>query len=280
MSHSRLRSFAVVLVALLAVPAFAGNLGAPAPNTHSWGGYHWARTANPLNLKVGDNLTTTEWKNDLGIAISDWNKSTVLNLTIVAGQASGKCRPTAGRDEVCNARYGTNGWLGLAQIWLSNGHISQGTEKMNDTYVMNKGEKQHVICQEIGHTFGLDHQSTDGSSQNTCMDYYQNTSDSDTTSTHPNQHDYDELGIIYQHLDTFNSAFGIGGGVTTLSLPVTDGDDFEMPWTWGTPVSFDGRGRANVFVLDRGNGDELVTRVVWSSESNERAERPGRDMQN
>ena len=24
--------------------------------THSWGGYHWARTANPFTLKVGQSL--------------------------------------------------------------------------------------------------------------------------------------------------------------------------------------------------------------------------------
>jgi hypothetical protein len=32
----------------------------------------------------------------------------------------------------------------------------------------NTAEMQHVICQEIGHTFGLNHQSTDGTSLNTC----------------------------------------------------------------------------------------------------------------
>jgi hypothetical protein len=61
---------------------------------------------------------------------------------------------------------------------------------------------QHVICQEIGHTFGLDHQDESGISLNTCMDYYHNTSASDTKSTHPNQHDYDELSTIYQHRDS------------------------------------------------------------------------------
>ena len=34
------------------------------------------------------------------------------------------------------------------------------------------------------------------------MEYYHNNSDSDTKSTHPNQHDYDELAIIYKHLDS------------------------------------------------------------------------------
>ncbi len=269
MSHLRVRSMALVLlVALAAVPAFA---------THSWGGYHWARTANPLNLKVGDNLTSAQWKSDFIIVISDWNQSSVLSLTAVPGQAKGRCQPTAGRDEVCNGKYGYNGWLGLAQIWLSNGHISQGTEKMNDSYTMNKAEMQHVICQEIGHTFGLGHQSEDGSSQNSCMDYYQNKSDTDTVSTHPNQHDYDELGIIYAHLDSFNSAFGIGGNLTTLSMPVVDGDDLEQPWNWGNPLAFDGKGRANVFVRDLGNGEAVFTRVVWTSNDDSRIERPAHD---
>src|SRR5205823_6283738 len=132
--------------------------------------------------------------------------SAVLDTTVAAGGVKGNCRPTAGRVEVCNRSYGNNGWLGLAQIWISVGtHITQGAVKLNDTYSMNAAEKQHVICQEVGHTFGLDHQSTDGNSLDTRMDYYHNTSASDTKSTHPNAHDYDELGFIYAHLDSFTT---------------------------------------------------------------------------
>jgi hypothetical protein len=60
---------------------------------------------------------------------------------------------------------------------------------------------QHVVGQEVGHTLGLDHQDESGISLDTCMDYYHNTSASDTKSTHPNRHDYSELSTIYQHLD-------------------------------------------------------------------------------
>src|SRR5215813_9616742 len=83
---------------------------------------------------------------------------------------------------------------------------------MNDTYFNtsfynNPNEKLHVMCQEIGHTFGLDHQSTDGSSLNTCMDYFSNTGTNANSilSTHPNKHDYGELTFIYAHLDSSNS---------------------------------------------------------------------------
>src|SRR5262245_37753318 len=51
------------------------------------------------------------------------------------------------------------------------------------------------MCQEVAHTFGLDHQSTDGSSLDTCMDYFSNTgvNAGSTLSTKPNAHDFQEL---------------------------------------------------------------------------------------
>jgi len=99
----------------------------------------------------------------------------------------------------------------------------QGTVKNNDYYFGNSSyqynntaEMQHVICQEIGHTFGLDHQDETGITLNTCMDYYHNTSASDTKSTHPNQHDYDELVTIYTHLD---SSTTIGAAPASRLVP-------------------------------------------------------------
>jgi hypothetical protein len=54
-----------------------------------------------------------------------------------------------------------------------------------------------VVCQEVGHTFGLDHQSESGASLDTCMDYWHNTSSTDTRSTTPNAGDFGELSCIY-----------------------------------------------------------------------------------
>jgi hypothetical protein len=86
---------------------------------HSWGSYHWARTNNPFTLKVGDNVDAN-WDSYLDDAITDWNASAVMNLTEATGGSNPKnCRPTSGRIEVCNSRYGNNGWLGIAQIWIS-----------------------------------------------------------------------------------------------------------------------------------------------------------------
>ena len=134
----------------------------------------------------------------------DWNQSVELDLSKVAGGARAKnCRPTAGRIEVCNARYGNTGWLGIAQIWASGTHITQAITKLNDTYFNTAtyntpAWRQLVTCQEIAHDFGLDHQDEifDNTNLGTCMDY---TNDPDGTikgqlsNVEPNGHDYEEI---------------------------------------------------------------------------------------
>ena len=217
----------------LAVAGVAVVLATSASANHSWNGYHWARTSNPFTLALGDNVSGL-WDGMLGKASSDWSKSNVLDTTVVPGGTRPKsCRPTSGRVVVCSSNYGNTGWLGIAQIWITGGvHITQGIVKNNDYYFgssayqyNNTAEMQHVICQEIGHTFGLDHQDTSGASLNTCMDYYHNTSATDTQSTSPNQHDYDELSTIYSHVDSSST---VGAALGTLP-----------------------------------NGDKLVTFVIW-----------------
>ncbi len=247
------------LAGLFAFAALTAATAAPsALANHSWGGYHWARTANPFTIKLGDNLTTAEWKSHLSQTSTDWSKSTVLDTTIVAGQSKGSCRPTSGRDEICNKSYGPNGWLGLASIWLQSGtlHIVQGTVKVNDTYLgpgaaytyNNAAEREHVMCQEVGHTFGLDHQDTSGASLNTCMDYYHNTTDTDTLSTTPNQHDYDELATIYAHLDS-STTIGAASGAGAAAA--------EIP-SWANPSE-------SVYVDHGANGMTQVTFVLWAN---------------
>jgi hypothetical protein len=165
----------VTLVLLVAVLA-AFPLSASAD--HSWGDYHWARTSNPFTLKVGDNVDA-KWDAYLNEAISDWSASSVLNLTKVTGGTKPRnCRPTSGRIEACNAKYGNTGWLGIAQIWVSGSHITQAITKVNDTYFdtatyNTPAWRRLVMCQEIAHDFGLDHQDENFNNANlgSCMDY-------------------------------------------------------------------------------------------------------------
>ena len=181
------------------------TVGANAENT--WGSYHWARMENPFTLLVIDSMTT-DWDTELNTAITEWSSSEVLNLEVASENDKKnirkRCPMKDGQIRVCNAQYGFNGWLGLATIGIdSNGHIQLGTAKMNDSYANYwaiEGEKNHVVCQEIGHLFGLGHTSEDGSSQGTCMDY-----SSDLSSQWPNLHDFVTLAEMYSHEDTFNS---------------------------------------------------------------------------
>lgn len=244
--------------------------------THSWGGYHWARTTPQFTLKLGDNLTTANWQGHLSQASSDWNSpqqfgasSTPLLTAIVAGQSNRRCSMVAGTTQVCNGSYGSNGWLGLASINITNSvHITQGSAKMNDTYFStatynNQNEKLHVMCQEVAHTFGLDHQSTDGSSQNSCMDYFSNTgaNATSTLSTRPNKHDFDELNIIYGHLDSSTTVASIASLATGASEV---GDD---PHSWGQLISQSANGRSSTYERFNSDGSKTVTHVYWTVEA-------------
>ncbi len=241
------------VVSLLTIVALA----APASASHSWSTYHWARTANPFALSLGDNVDAG-WDSYLRTSSSQWTTSAVLYTAVVTGSTTGRrCRAVAGRVEVCSAAYGQNGWLGLASISLSGGHINSGTVKVNDTYFVmpqynNAAERAHVMCQEIGHTFGLGHTSEDGSVQNTCMDYSQA-----PTSTAPNQHDYDQLAAIYAHLDA-TSTVGSAAGST---VPATVGNDRS---SWGQEVDRSADGKHATYVRDFDNGQRVITEVTWA----------------
>lgn len=50
------RRVSLIPVALAAVASYTAITHA----SHSWNGYHWARTSNPFTLKLGNNLTTAD----------------------------------------------------------------------------------------------------------------------------------------------------------------------------------------------------------------------------
>jgi len=261
---------------------------APSNAAHSWSTYHWGRTANPFTLQLGDNVSG-DWDGHLVTASADWSSTAYdgqldpgtnvvvenpIRTTVTAGGTTTprRCRPTSGRVEVCNATYGNNGWLGQAQIWVSGGHIVQGVAKMNDTYFNlstynNPNEKLHVMCQEVGHTFGLGHQDESGISLDTCMDYFSNTGPvnaGSAVSTRPNLHDYGQLTAKYVvgkggHLDSTNT-------FTSTSATHANGGGFvDAPGLQedGTPVGAS-RGRGDVYLTRIGPDHFIVTFITWA----------------
>lgn len=254
-----------ILVLLLLIALFFATTSKVQAN-HSWGGYHWARTANPFTLKLGDNLAPN-WDSYLAVASSDWSASTILDTATISGSSNPKnCKPASGRIETCNSRYGNNGWLGIAQIWISGGeHITQGTTKMNDTYFNTSkyntpAWKQMVVCQEIAHTFGLDHQDEifDNANLNTCMDYSNNPS----TNQHPNQHDYDELVTIYSHLDSFTTVSQSTGQIAKMIGQQISNENLDNPGEWGRLIK--DNGKVGMYERNFGFGNKVVTHVIWA----------------
>src|SRR5215203_837894 len=231
---------------------------------HSWGKYHWARTTTSFNLKLGDNVSSG-WDTYLNATASssdsDWSDSSVLDTNIVTGRTTGAtCAPTSGRVEVCNAAYGTNGWLGLAQIWI--------------------GRRSH--------TFGLDHQDENHTNTNlgTCMDYTNDPSgtlgtNGTLSNEHPNQGDYDELLCVYAPAyngvtlsTTTHSCTGTGHLDRTTTVapasaastmpPAASRGDLNSRAQWGQLIRQSRNERLALYERNFGGGKKLVTFVIWA----------------
>ena len=241
---------------------------------HSWRNYHWARTGT-LALSVGDNVSSA-WDAYLTEAISDWNVSGNLSLTKVTGGTNSSCDPTPGRIEACSGAYGQNGWLGIAQIWITGRtHITQATTKLNDTYFSmstynTPAWRRLVTCQEIAHDFGLDHQDERNNNTNlgSCMDYTNDPdggaggwSPNDPSNEHPNAHDYEQLQIIYGHADSTSTASALGAaGAAAPSVRARRPEAAE----WGQLVRTSPDNRVQTYEKDLGNGNKVVTHVFWA----------------
>ena len=289
----RLLIVLVAVVALVPTAAFAD---------HWWGGYHWARTANPFTLKTHDNITPV-WEPYLQEAVTDWNASPILDFAVQWGQPiSGvkRCTSTTGRIEVCNSKYGNTGWLGIAGISITGGtHITKAYTKLNDTYFNTAtyntpAWRRMVTCQEIAHDFGLDHQDETFANANlgSCMDYTDDpdggaggASSSDPSNEHPNAHDFDQIVTMYTHLDSTTTVGLLFDDVAqSLLRPQTEEEIMADASDWGVPVRFDGQGRPNVFAkstVDRNGEHGLdLMHVFWApidpfGDGDDR-ERPGR----
>lgn len=271
----------LVLVALLilATPLYAN---------HSWGSYHWARTSNPFTVKIHDNLDKV-WEPYLQRAVSDWNRSSVFDFVVLWDSplsTQRKCSSTAGRIEICNLKYGQNGWLGIAGISISGSHITKGYTKLNDTYYAmaqynTPAWRQMVVCQEIAHDIGLDHQDEtfDNANLGSCMDYTNDpdggaggASSNDPSNEAPNQHDFDQIAAIYAHTDnttTLSSIFDVT--TAAVARPRSIGEILNDAGQWGAPIRYDNQGRPTTFKLPvgvnhAGEHEYWITHVTWAPE--------------
>ncbi len=263
------------LGALIGVSALAALLTlvvfSPAAQAdHSWGNYHWANNKDSdgngvpdeFVLKLGDNVSSA-WDSHLTTTSSDWSKSSVLDTAIISpgAVAPKSCKPLSGRVDVCNERYGYNGWLGVAGISVSGSHITKAYVKLNDSYFSTRtyntpAWRNLVMCQEVGHAFGLDHQDEvfDNANLGSCMDY----TNAPSTNQHPNQHDYDQLEAIYDHLDSTTTISSLSA-TSPMAPAAIQGED-NTQRGWGRKIR--DSGKLELWELDLGGGKKLFRFVI------------------
>jgi hypothetical protein len=129
----------IFIAATLLIAGLAGE----AAEARRWG--CWIQADRNVRIR---NTTSSA-----SAAVSDWNSLTILNLSSVS---SGE------ETYVFNANSGNTGWGGLASITNYSGcTILRATAQLNTYYSWSSNAARGVHCQEIGHTFGLDH-SNDG----------------------------------------------------------------------------------------------------------------------
>jgi len=270
---------------------------------HSWSGFHWNGDVLPVDVIVGDNTTTPEWHSRFDQALLDWNTpiSGAASIHLIEGiglSDPATCSPNIGRIEVCNWTYGDNGWLGLAQVWVYRGkdkHIAQATTLLNDTYFSQAGYntwawRQLVMCQEIAHDFGLDHQDEafDNYNLGTCMDYtsapeggWFDGFDYGPSNTAPNQHDFDQIAETYAHISGGGGGGGgkpgggggggggrrggaaQAGGFPELPDQALPRVGIDSPAQWGRLIR--DNGRSALYELELGNNVVVFTFVTWAS---------------
>ena len=102
------------------------------------------------------------------------------------------------------------------------------------------------------------------------MDYTDDpdgTINGELSNLHPNQHDLDELAEIYAHLNsTEGGGGGNGNGGGNGKKPTNAGDNRSPnnPSEWGQAIRQDAQGRNSLFERILGNGQVLVTHVLWA----------------
>jgi len=183
-------------------------------SNHYWSNYHWSRQP-PFTVEIQNCHTTSSkgvnWTPLFEEIVNNWNyipsnqngDGPLQSPNGIGFVANSNCEGSSyGVVRSYNGDYGKNGWLGLATISINtdDNSITRGESKINEYYIGvssrfdNIIAYKQVLCQEIGHTFGLGHQSESGADLNTCMDY-----DYNLGNPYPNAHDLELLNNIYPY---------------------------------------------------------------------------------
>jgi len=121
-----------------------------APTAHacnSWNGYHWA--SDKLQPTVKDSTSSPLY--DVPAGVAEWADLGTLIQPQMSNAKKANIKVSEGYSVF---------WLGIATITIDGGHITKGDVKLNTKLLEGYGSAaaDHVLCQEVGHVLGLDHQ--------------------------------------------------------------------------------------------------------------------------
>lgn len=149
------------------------------------------------------NALTSNWHKHFDEAVKSWDNGDPdsLNLKTVVTTPDPICSPVQGMIKVCNGNYGNTEWKGINEIMVKRNQIVTSVAKMNDYYskLYSDGEREYLMCHEIGHGFGLPHADENFNNRDlgTCMDYTMRPE----SNMKPNARDYDLLLQMYGPVD-------------------------------------------------------------------------------
>jgi hypothetical protein len=282
---SRGNCAAVILLALFALTP------ARITATHNWGGgaygYHWQRTSAAIRYIPIRRFHSAVWLTRFATAYARWRSAAMTKVRPVLAATGGPRNPcpfAVNQITSCDGSYGNTGWLGLASIsyYIATKHIVTGTSKVNNTY-FNLAQyntipwRQLVICQEIGHNFGLGHVNVTYNTPNTgsCMDYTNDpdggpggVSPTDPNNMYPNAHDYALINSKHNHVGAAMILPGFDSEedeqtptITELPAAVAAFDPVKLS-ELGTLMAIGDGGRTEVYQKDFGNGYGATSVVI------------------
>jgi hypothetical protein len=273
------------ICAALLLLAAGALVPTPVDASHGWSKFHWQRTSSAIRNIPVRRFHSSIWLARFNTAMTDWRKSAMTKIKPVLGATGGpsnSCPPALNQITSCDGSYGNTGWLGLATIWYytGSGHIAQGTSRVNNTYFTKAAyntipNRQLVICQEIGHNFGLGHVNVTYTTANvgSCMDYTNDpdggaggVSKTDPNNMHPNAHDYALINSRHNHVGSRLRGFDadhVEFRPEKLEMPsaVAAFNPTRLS-DLGTLVAIGDGGRTAQYQKDFGNGFRAASFVV------------------
>ncbi len=216
MKRSRLMLAAGLLLAVTVV-------GMPGRAHHTWVNYHWPRPANPVVLPYKVSIANpTTWGTLVNKVTYEWGnvyqyKPGTLDAFNFKAVSAGQ------KFTIDIADFGANGWFGASTINVSpaTGHIISAAVQINDFYFKGTYNtaraRDHVLCQEVGHVLGLEHNRLPQIFGASCMNDDASTLNLPRFRT-PNYHDADQINSNYSHLDPADVGVGYPSPLSIIHI--------------------------------------------------------------